>query len=83
MYQVSILRRAIKELADLPNNYPTLVGQHINNLAQNPRPQDAKKLKGNLGYALRVGVYRVIYDIDDTNRKVIIYRIKHRRNAYQ
>jgi len=83
MYQISIVRRAIKDLGNLPDNYPTLVGQHISNLAFNPRPNDAKKLKGNSGYSLRVGVYRVLYDIDETNRVVTIYRIKHRRNAYQ
>jgi mRNA interferase RelE/StbE len=83
MYQISIVRRAIKDLSNLPDNYPNLVGQHINDLAFNPRPNDAKKLKGNSGYSLRVGVYRVLYDIDDTNRIVTIYRIKHRRNAYQ
>ena len=33
MYQISIVRRAIKDLSNLPDNYPTLVGQHINNLA--------------------------------------------------
>jgi mRNA interferase RelE/StbE len=83
MYQIVIRRRAVKDLANLPSNYPNLVGQHINDLARKPRPQDAKKLKGNLGYALRVGVYRVLYDIDDINHQVTIYRIKHRRNAYQ
>ena len=83
MYQISIVRRAIKDLSNLPDNYPTLVGQHINNLAFNPRPKDSKKLKGNSGYSLRVGVYRVLYDINETNRIVTIYRIKHRRNAYQ
>ncbi|MEB3191105.1 MAG: type II toxin-antitoxin system RelE/ParE family toxin [Snowella sp.] len=83
MYQISLRRRAIKDLANLPDNYPNLVGQHINKLADNPRPQDSKKLKGDSGYSLRVGVYRVLYDIDDSYQKVTIYQIKHRREAYK
>ena len=51
MYQISLRRRAIKDLANLPDNYPNLVGQHINKLADNPRPQDSKKLKGDSGYS--------------------------------
>jgi mRNA interferase RelE/StbE len=47
------------------------------------RPPDAKKLRGNVGYSLRVGVYRVLYDIDDAERKITIFRIKHRREAYR
>lgn len=83
MYNITIRRRADKDLENLPNSYQKLVGQHINQLAQNPRPQDAKKLKGNSGYSLRVGVYWVLYDIDDSLHKVTIYRIKHRRESYR
>jgi mRNA interferase RelE/StbE len=48
-----------------------------------PRPPDAKKLRGVGGYSLRVGVYRVLYDIDDAARKVTVFRIKYRREAYR
>ena len=44
---------------------------------------DSKKLKGDAGYSLRVGTYRVLYDIDDKAKVVTIYRIKHRREAYR
>jgi len=83
MYTIEILPKAIKDLADISSNYRELITQHINNLSENPRPPDAKKLKNDLGYSQRVGVYRILYDIDDTNRKVIIYRVKHRREAYR
>lgn len=78
MYKIATRRRATKDLANLPSSYQKLIGEHINKLAENPRPRDAKKLQGNCGYSLRVGIYRVLYDIDDTLRKVTIYRIKHR-----
>lgn len=83
MYNVRILRRAIKDLARFPKDYVRLIRQHIRALANNPRPQDAKQLEGTTDYSLRVGVYRVLYTIDDNNRIVTIYRIKHRREAYR
>ena len=83
MYDVRILRRAIKDIADLPQDYARLVGQHIDRLAENPRPPDAKKLRGTSDYSLRVGVYRILYDIDDEAESVTVYRVKHRREAYR
>ena len=83
MYSVVVSRHAIKDISDLPNDYSRLVSQHIDSLAENPRSHDAKKLKVDLGYSLRVGVYRILYDIDDKNQRVVVYRVKHRREAYR
>lgn len=83
MYAVSIRRRAMKDLAAIPSDYTLLISQHINGLGSNPRPPDAKKLKNNLGYSLRVGRYRILYDIDDVAETVTVYRVKHRREAYR
>ncbi|MUG91035.1 type II toxin-antitoxin system RelE/ParE family toxin [Scytonema sp. UIC 10036] len=79
MYTVQILPKAMKDLADIPRDYTRLIAQHTNDLGQNLRPPDAKKLKGDSGYSQRVGVYRILYDIDDDAQIVTIYRIKHRR----
>jgi len=83
MYNIRILRRAIKDIEDLPNDYARLVSQHIDSLQSNPRPRDAKKLKGEEMYSLRVGVYRILYDVDDANQSVTVYRVKRRREAYR
>lgn len=83
MYTVLIRRRAMKDLTNIPNDYAQLITQHINGLTQNPYPPDAKKLQDDSGYSQRVGVYRILYDIDNTDRIVTIYRIKHRREAYR
>jgi len=83
MYSVRILRQAIRDITDLPKDYARLISQHIDRLAENPRPQDAKKLRGTTAYSLRVGVYRILYGIDDTTRAVTVYRVKHRRDAYR
>lgn len=83
MYTVVIRRRAMKDLASIPSDYVQLITQHIDGLEQNPYPQDAKKLQDDSGYSQRVGVYRILYDIDSTARIVTIYRVKHRREAYR
>jgi mRNA interferase RelE/StbE len=83
MYSVRILRQAIQDITDLPKDYARLVSQHIDRLADNPRPPDAKKLRGTTDYSLRVGVYRILYDIDDATRTITVYRVKHRSDAYR
>ena len=83
MYSVRVLRRAIQDIADLPQEYARLVSQHIDRLAEDPRPYGAKKLRGTTGHSLRVGPYRILYDIDDGSRTITIYRVKHRRDAYR
>ena len=83
MYSVRILRQAIQDITALPKDYARLVSQHIDRLAENPRPPDAKKLRGTTDYSLRVGIYRILYDIEDATRTVTVYRVKHRRDAYR
>jgi mRNA interferase RelE/StbE len=70
MYSIRILRRAIKDIANLPAGYTRLISQHIDRLGENPRPPNAKKLQGETGYSLRVGMYRILYDIDANCHKL-------------
>ncbi|MCL4530847.1 MAG: type II toxin-antitoxin system RelE/ParE family toxin [Chloroflexi bacterium] len=83
MYQIELRRQAYKDLESIPADYKRLISEHIDSLEENPRPTDSKKLKGDAGYSLRVGTYRILYDIDEKAKTVIIYRIKHRREAYR
>jgi len=83
MYKIELRRQAVKDFKDISNDYARLISKHIDLLEQNPRPTDSKKLKGDAGYSLRIGTYRVLYDIDDKKQIVTIYRIKHRREAYR
>ena len=76
-------RQAYKGLESTPADYARLIAKHIDLLQDNPCPNDSKKLKGDAGYSLRVGTYRVLYDIEDKARLVTIYRIKHRREVYR
>jgi mRNA interferase RelE/StbE len=57
----------------------------IRALAATPRPAGCRKLQssGHDDYRLRVGDYRVLYEVDDTARLVRIMRVRHRREAYR
>ena len=76
-YAVNILRRAQKELAALPTDFYQRVRGAIYAFGENPRPPGCLKLSGREGWRIRVGFYRVIYEIDDTHRIVTVLHIGH------
>ncbi len=81
-YELLILRRAQKELADLPKADYERVRDAVAALAENPRPAGCKKLVGREGWRIRSGDYRAIYEIDDAQKKVTVLHIGHRRDIY-
>ena len=81
-YRISVLRRALKELEQLPQKHYQRVRDAIRHLASNPRPIGCLKLTGREGWRIRVGVYRVIYDIDDNQQSVTVLNVGHRRDVY-
>lgn len=84
-YRVELEKRAVKDLKSLDGTARARVMAIIQTLADNPRPQGAKRLQGYDGEALRVrvGDYRVIYKVDDIVRVVAVIRIGHRREVYR
>lgn len=68
LYKITFARSSRKELQSLPKNIAERILTKIKALSNNPRPPGAKKLKGPIRlWRLRVGEYRVVYDIDDKN----------------
>ncbi len=76
-----------KALRKLPADYQTAIVQALRSLSQNPRPlgKSFKKLKGRVvvsqfiaQYRLRVGPYRVLYDVDERRKKVILLKVVKR-----
>jgi mRNA interferase RelE/StbE len=56
----------------------------IEHLAASPPPPGCKKLKGgDREWRIRVGDYRIVYEIDDTAKTVAVTRIAHRREVYE
>ena len=84
MYRVLLERAAEKDLARPSTEIHTRIIAAIQSLAQNPRPSGCRKLAGSQhDWRIRVGDYRVIYEIADTIRVVRINRVRHRREVYR
>jgi mRNA interferase RelE/StbE len=83
-YAVTFARSARRELEALDPPLVARVLARIEALAMEPRPAGAKKLQGAQRlWRLRVGDYRVVYQIDDRQRVVDIVRVRHRRDVYR
>ncbi len=83
-YTIRIARDARKELEPLPQHLAERVLEKILALAENPRPAGCTKLKGHARrWRLRVGDYRVLYDLEEAAGVVEVLHIRHRREAYR
>ncbi len=81
-YQITIKKRIIKILTKLSEPNYSNIKDAIYRLADNPRPPGFKKLKGRDGYRIRVGDYRIIYEINDKILVIEIIDLGHRKNIY-
>ncbi|MFB2968749.1 type II toxin-antitoxin system RelE/ParE family toxin [Aerosakkonema sp. BLCC-F183] len=83
-YTVLIPKPVQKQLDDLPEDVRSRIAEKILSLAEEPRPVGIKKLKGlENEYRVRVGEYRIRYEIDDETSTVVILHCKHRRDIYR
>ena len=82
-YRVHIIRSAEKEIDGLPLSMNRRISHKILSLEQNPRPRGSKKLSAREQYRLRVGDYRILYDIDDSNQVVTLFAVGHRSEVYR
>ncbi|MBV9788275.1 MAG: type II toxin-antitoxin system RelE/ParE family toxin [Chloroflexi bacterium] len=83
MYAVVIVRSAQKELARLPSADYARVLAAIDALAATPRPAGCVKLTGSEFWRIRVGQYRVVYAIKDTELIVTVVKVGNRRDVYR
>ncbi|PSQ53739.1 MAG: type II toxin-antitoxin system mRNA interferase toxin, RelE/StbE family [Bacteroidetes bacterium QH_10_64_37] len=82
-YETYILRRAQKALSKIQQQDQERIVEAIWDLENDPRPHGCKKLSGREGWRVRVGQYRVIYEIDDESKEVTVLDIGHRRDVYR
>ena len=84
MYRVLLERAAEKDLSRLSSEIHARVIAAIQALAKNPRPSGCRKLAGSKhDWRIRVGDYRVVYEIADAIRVVRVNRVRHRREVYR
>ncbi len=84
-FSLEIVRSAARELETIePRAQRQRIVSRIRTLVAEPRPAGAQRLAGNaLCFRIRQGDYRILYEIDDTNRRIVVVKIGHRRDVYR
>lgn len=82
-YAVEILRVAQKELTKIDRQAQSRIIASIRELANDPRPAGCKKLSGRSAWRIRIGAYRVIYEIHDNRLVVLVVTIGNRGDVYR
>ncbi|MEW6456443.1 MAG: type II toxin-antitoxin system RelE/ParE family toxin [Acidobacteriota bacterium] len=83
-YKVQWKHSAEKDLSKIDlKDIPRII-EAVDSLANNPFPPQNRKLQAvERFYRIRVGDYRVIYQVDTKSKTVTIYYVRHRRDAYR
>ena len=82
VYIVILSKKAEKQLDKLPDQIAFPIIEAIQTLEKDPRPKGCIKLKNRNGYRIRVGNYRVIYEIFDKELIIDVIALGHRREIY-
>ena len=81
-YEVRLLVTARRQLLRVPGRIRSRIGNAIRALAADPRPPGCNKLTGGADYfRIRVGDYRVLYEVRDRDVLVLVIKIGHRREV--
>lgn len=83
-YRIEFAASAAREFRALPGDVKRRVTAAVDSLRAVQRPAGVRKLTGSDRlYRIRVGHYRIVYEIDDKAKLVRVTRVRHRREAYQ
>ena len=84
MYEVLLERAAERDLKRLSAADFRRIIRHLKALSETPRPSGCRKISGSKNdWRIRIGDYRVIYEIDATAKAVWVMRVRHRREVYR
>lgn len=84
LYNVKLMLQAQKDLDSFSGKLLLKLEETILGLYDEPRPHNSKKLSGGGSrWRIRVGDYRILYEIDDSQKIVKVYRIAHRKEVYR
>jgi mRNA interferase RelE/StbE len=83
-YQITLKHAAEKDVLNLDDETYARVEAALAALQANPRPRGTRKMHSTEErWRLRVGDYRILYEIDDRRSQITVYRVRHRREAYR
>lgn len=82
-YKIEVAKKVRKSFQKIPKNEAKRILEAIQKLAEDPRPPQFKKLKDEELYRIRIGNYRVIYQIFDDVLVICVVKVGHRKDAYR
>ncbi|MCP4046690.1 MAG: type II toxin-antitoxin system RelE/ParE family toxin [Gammaproteobacteria bacterium] len=82
-FEIIFKRSVAKDLRQIPNKDVAKILRRIDALSAEPRPIGIEKLSGQEKYRIRQGVYRILYEIRNTELIVVVVKIGHRRGVYR
>jgi mRNA interferase RelE/StbE len=83
-YKVELSRSAEKDLRRIDRGMLPAIYQAIESLEEEPRPVGVKKLAGaDRTFRIRVGDYRIVYEIENDVLVVLVIRVAHRKDVYR
>ena len=83
-YTVQLAPAAKRQLRKLDRSIQERVVRRLDKLGQDPRPPGVEKLEGDEStYRIRIGEYRIVYDIHDKVLIVLVLKVGHRREIYR
>jgi mRNA interferase RelE/StbE len=83
VYRLEVSHIAHHQIRRLPTSTQDRIDKAIVSLAQNPRPFGSTKLTVTEGYRVRVGDYRILYQINDGQKLITVYRVMARGDVYR
>ena len=82
-FEVIFKRSVAKDLRQIPKKDVLRILKRIESLNVEPLPAGVEKLSGHDKYRIRQGVYRILYEIRNSELIVVVVKIGHRRDVYK
>ena len=82
-YSLAFKKSVAKDLRSIPNKDVKRILNRINSLRGNPRAEGCVKLSNREKYRVRQGVYRIVYEIQDTELIILVVKVAHRGRVYK
>lgn len=82
-YSLAFKKSVAKDLRSIPNQDVKRILKRIESLREDPRADGCVKLSGQERYRIRQGVYRIVYEIQDTELIVLVVKVAHRSEVYK
>ena len=83
-YEIQWKHSAEKDLRGIDRQFISRILEAVDSLSNDPFPSQHRKLQGSeSSYRIRIGDYRVIYQVDIENKIIVIYHVRHRKDIYR